>query len=175
MTRRSEATWTSTLLIALLATMSACTQAPPPEVPVHASEVYMDRLAGDWSGSYWSGDTGRRGRITFDLSVAEGVAHGEVLMVPATGRQLAPAYKDWESHDKSAAPTPLHIEIVRAADNQVTGTLEPYRDPDCDCLLSTSFTGTIRGDVIEGNYVSLGGPGHVRQVGNWRVERRQDP
>ena len=160
-------------LAGVVLALSACASSPPPQIPVHASEVYMERLAGTWSGSYWSADTGRRGRISFELEVAEGIAHGEVIMIPASGRDLSPAYEDWQVHDRPATPTPLHIEIVRAADNQVSGTLEPYRDPDCDCLLATSFIGTLRDGVIEGSFVSLGGPGHRKQAGSWRVERRE--
>ena len=152
------------LLLAL-----ACTSTPPPQVAVHASDTYMERLAGKWVGNYWSGSSGRSGRITFELTSEEGIAHGEVLMVPATKREDHP---DAEPHDRSYAATPLHIELVKAADNRVTGTLEPYRDPDCDCMLSTSFFGTLRGDVIEGEFLSLGGPGHVTHTGGWRVEKQ---
>ena len=157
----------TTLFVVL--TLAACSSAPPPAVPVHASDTYMERLTGSWSGSYWSADTGRRGQITFELEQSEEVAHGGVIMIPADARQLTPA---WESHEVAVSPQPLHIEIVRAEDNQLTGTLEPYRDPECDCMLSTSFIGTIRNDSIEGSFVALGGPGHQKQTGRWKVDRK---
>ena len=152
--------------------LTGCSSAPAPEIAVHASERYLEKLAGSWSGNYWSATTGRRGRITFELEQSDGAAHGEVIMIPANRQQFEPAY---EAHDLRASPRPLHIEIIRAKDNQVTGTLEPYRDPDCDCLLSTSFIGTIRGDEIEGEFVSLGGPGHIKQTGRWKIERQSEP
>ena len=157
------------LLTIVAVSFTACSSTPPPEVAVHASDVYMERLAGKWVGTYWSGSSGRSGRITFDLALDEGVAHGEVLMIPAAERETAP---DYQRHDLSRSAKPLHIEIIKAADNQVTGTLEPYRDPDCDCMLSTSFVGTIRDDVIEGEFFSIGGPGHLTHTGRWEVERQ---
>ena len=89
------------LLLAALG-LVACTTTPPPEIPLHASERYVERLAGQWVGSYWSAATGRRGRITFQLELDEGIAHGEVIMIPASADQYEPAY---EPHDRRPSPT----------------------------------------------------------------------
>jgi hypothetical protein len=53
--------------------------------------------------------------------------------------------------------------------------MEPYRDPACDCLLSTTFTGRRRGDVIEGTFVANPGPKHPVQTGTWSVSRQRAP
>jgi hypothetical protein len=65
----------------------------------------------------------------------------------------------------------LLIRFVQVAAGAVSGTLEPYRDPDCGCLLSTTFVGRIEGGVLVGSYVSNGGEGHMTTHGQWRVER----
>jgi hypothetical protein len=131
----------------------------------------MEALAGRWSGNYWGGPDGRSGVITFELVEGEGHAHGEVIMIPEDRRQFIPAY---EPSRLLPSPQPLRVEFIRAADGQMTGTLEPYRDPGCECLLSTSFTGSIHDDVLEGSFVTVGGPGHLKEIGRWKAERRDE-
>ena len=50
------------------------------------------------------------------------------------------------------------------------GVLEPFHDPDCDCVVTTSFVGVVRGDSITGRYVSRG-ESMIRE-GAWHVTRR---
>ena len=158
-------------LVVIALVLLSCSATPPPEIPLNASESAMEGLAGTWSGNYWSGPQGRSGLITFKLEEGEGHAHGEVIMIPADRREFSPAY---EPSQLLPSPQALRVEFIRAADGQLTGTLEPYRDPGCECLLSTSFTGSIHEEVLEGSFVTVGGPGHFKEMGRWKVERGRD-
>jgi hypothetical protein len=158
-------------LVVTAVVLLSCTAIPPPEIPFNASESAMESLAGRWSGNYWGGPQGRSGLITFELEEGDGHAHGEVIMLPEDRREFSPAYRPTQL---LPSPQPLRVEFIRAADGQMTGTLEPYRDPGCECLLSTSFMGSIHEEVIEGSFVTVGGPGHLKDMGNWKVERIED-
>ena len=116
--------------------------------------------AGEWYGEYSSAGTGRRGTIRFFVDPTGGVARGEVVMTAET--------HPGEPRSEPVIET-LAIRLVTVRDGLVSGALEPYRDPVCDCLVSTSFTGELRGDLIEGGFVSFGGAAHVPQSGRWRV------
>lgn len=69
----------------------------------------------------------------------------------------------------------LAIEFVRVdgASETISGTLEPYRDPDCNCIVATTFTGTVSRDSIEGTFVTQAGGAYRTKRGQWRVERRE--
>ena len=66
----------------------------------------------------------------------------------------------------------LSIRFVLVNDAQVAGVLNPYKDPDCGCTLTTTFEGALRDNVIEGTFHSEGSHlGHIPQDGRWRVKR----
>jgi hypothetical protein len=65
----------------------------------------------------------------------------------------------------------LTITFVRAAGGTVFGRLDPYNDPVCGCELKTTFTGHIKGNLIEGSYASEHVTGGDRVEGRWRVVR----
>ena len=72
-----------------------------------------------------------------------------------------------------AAPSEvLTIRFVRAEGGTISGSLDPYHAPDCSCILTTTFRGELRGDVIEGTFTTAGDPMAERQPGRWRVTRR---
>jgi len=168
---------TKTLLAGGVAiVMTACVEQPPPRaIPIDAKAADALVLEGEWSGSYWSVDTGRSGRIRFSLTADDDRAYGDVLMLPSMrsesqeDRTLVPA-----NQRDIADPETLAIEFVRidSSTETVSGTLEPYRDPDCDCIVSTTFTGLVSRDSIEGTFVMQAGGSHPLRRGNWSVERR---
>lgn len=157
---------------AALTLLVACaTAAPPPATVVLAPAAERAAMAGEWWGRYWSAESGRSGSIELVLDVDSGAARGDVWMyaselpAPAGGRA---------EHHRHGGSQLLTIGVVRvAAGGAVTGTMEPYPDPDCDCLLSTSFTGTLSGDLAEGTFVTRGKTNHPETTGHWRVERRR--
>lgn len=162
------------LAVLLTALLTACTAAPPPPpVSVQGNDRDLNALAGKWSGDYFSGSTGRTGSIRFNLNAEEGAVYGTVLMFPqGRSSSMEPANRQAPASEAPRGGQPLSIRFIVIEDGVVSGTLEPYKDPDCDCLLSTTFTGRVHGDVIEGSFVSHGGPAHKTQDGRWKVNRK---
>ena len=73
--------------------------------------------------------------------------------------------------DATAGSQVLTISFVRVAGPVVTGTLAPYRDPECSCVVVTTFSGTLGENVIEGTFTTRGLPGGSEPTGRWRVKR----
>jgi hypothetical protein len=141
-------------------------------IPIRGDAPSVAQLAGDWEGTYDSPESGRSGTIRFHLQAGKDTASGEIIMVPnnvASG-------SGWENstavRTTSAGSELLTIRFVEVANGEVRGTLDPYRDPDCGCGLTTTFRGRLAGDVIEGTFDSKGdGFFHVPTSGTWRVTR----
>jgi hypothetical protein len=165
----------STPLLLVLFLLSACSSAPPPPPPgisVSATEpADMKALAGEWYGEYSNAGTGRNGAIRMTLVQGENTAHGDVLMFP--GQPGGEERRENQIPGEGRGAQPLSISFIAIAGGQVSGTLDPYRDPDCSCMVSTTFTGRRRGDVIEGTFVTKGGPTYLAQEGRWRVDRKK--
>jgi hypothetical protein len=162
-------------LVALAAaTALACATKP---TPVTVSGAANDRasLAGKWTGEYSSQVTGRSGSIVFNLSPAGDAASGDVVMVPrALGRPLTPYTAGNVTAAGTQGPAPsqvLTIKLVRVSGDTVSGVLDAYRDPECDCPVVTTFTGTLRGDAIDGTFSTRGSQTVAQQTGTWHVTR----
>lgn len=157
------------LLLAL--TASACAERPePPRVPVSATAKDIEVLGGSWQGEFWS-ESGKSGPIRFTLTAEEGeaIARGDVTVLGRPIRDgLRPA-------NATAAPVSDTLDIsfvsVDASTETVSGTMEPYRDPDCDCIVTTTFTGRISRDRIRGTFLTRGGAAYVPRVGGWEVRK----
>jgi hypothetical protein len=158
-------------LLAAALTAAACAPVIN-KTPVTGTTPAISRLVGEWQGDYSGTESGRRGLIAFRLRAGADTAEGDIIM------QRQPDY------DPSAPNAPIHWDAMRAtqqqlsirfvfvSDDEVSGVLNPYRDPDCGCTLTTTFRGRIRGDVIEGTFHSEGsGISHLPQDGRWRVQR----
>ncbi len=159
--------WTFLVLLASL----ACASAPPETVPLVGSASDVSSLVGEWSGDYDGGASGRSGSIVFVLRSAADTARGDVMMIPRALGETA-------TGDARRAPLALRssqvlrIAFVRIAGGAVAGTLDPYTDPDCQCTVQTTFTGTLRGNTIEGTFVTRGSQLPSEQTGRWKVLRR---
>jgi hypothetical protein len=158
------------LLALLLSIRCAST---PAAVPVEGAPADLSALAGDWEGEYSSQATGRLGSIVFKLVPGEGQARGDVLMIPRGSNEPYRPRSGGEGPAPAGGSQLLTIRFVRAEGGKVSGVLDPYWDPDCDCEVNTTFVGTIRGDTIEGTFTSERGPGRV--FGNWKVSRKRSP
>lgn len=164
----------SSLRMALMAAVlsSACTPVVM-TTPVSGSGPSVSRLAGDWQGDYSSIQSGRRGVINFHLKAGADTAVGDVLMqanpdIDPSAPNASPV--PWDA--MRAANQVLAIRFVFVSANEVSGVLNPYRDPACGCTLRTTFRGTIAGDVIEGTFHTEGdGVSHLPTDGRWRVRR----
>jgi hypothetical protein len=160
---------------ALASVSLACASKPTP-ITVTGDVGDRTSLAGKWSGDYNSPATGRSGSIVFNLSPSGDAANGDVVMIPAGhGRALVP-FGNAASAAEAGAQRPvtsqvLTIRLVRVSGDAVSGVLDAYRDPQCDCPVVTTFTGTVKGDTIEGTFSTSGSPSNTPQTGNWRVKR----
>lgn len=144
-------------------------------VPIISDTGSAALLVGNWSGEYSSRETGRSGSISFDLASEKDTAYCDVVMVPkvqtfelTTGAQpQGPIVKP------EALQQPLKIRFIRLGEGRVSGTLDPYRDPQCDCPVTTTFDGKITSaDTIEGTYITRGS-GIQSSTGTWKVNRQR--
>lgn len=146
------------LLAAALA--SSCSSSnPAPPVPVAGSDLAA--LAGRWVGEYSSEATGRTGSIVFELKSGDKVARGDVLMVPK------------DAKDPGVMPQMLTINFVNAAGGVLRGTMDPYRDPACDCQVQTTFVGRLSGDTIEGTFTTTPSGNAPITTGRWKIARQK--
>ncbi len=164
----------SVVPVFLLTAACAVQQTP---VPVQGSPAAIGRLVGTWSGGYESAQSGRSGSITFSLAADADTAFGDVIMMPrGTATPLRPARIDGDAlpGESRLSTAVLTIRFVTVRDGRVEGTLAPYRDPGCGCLLLTKFTGTVQGARISGTFLSHHVEGGADVRGTWEVRRKTD-
>jgi hypothetical protein len=160
--------WSWMMVLVACGSLS-CSTVPRP-VPVVGAPVDLQSLTGEWSGDYHANGGGRQGTIVFKLAAGADSANGEVLMFP---RETA-ARPGESGAVRQPLPQSLGIRFVRATEGKVTGVLDPYVDPDCDCRANTVFEGKLSGDgdTIEGTY-SVGRTGNEPITGVWKVKRKK--
>ena len=152
----------------------ACASKPTP-ITVTGDTGDRASLAGRWVGEYNSPVTGRSGSIVFNLSPSGDAANGDVVMIPrGYGKALTP-YGATSSAgvqmQNTAISQVLTIKLVRVSGDTVSGVLDAYRDPQCDCPVVTTFTGRVDGDTIDGTFITRGSQTNTPQTGTWRVKR----
>lgn len=152
--------------------LAGCHGVQPP-VPVAGN---LALLAGQWDGDYGGQESGRTGSIAFTLAAGADTAHGDILMVPRSW-EVPPTSRPGDPDARTTpAPQPIAIAFVRAADGFVDGRLAPYRDPECGCLLTTTFRGRlVAPDRFEGTFVSWHAEMRQETHGWWRARRRAPP
>ena len=150
--------------------LGACGASRSP-VPLVGASADVSALAGEWAGDYSSAESGRSGSITFTLRAAGDSAFGDVIMIPsAWGRPLMP-YRQTVAGNQSPETTVLTIRFVRVQQGHVSGTLDPYADPQTSARLLTTFSGELNGNTIAGTYTTRLPSGET-QTGRWSVQRR---
>lgn len=163
---------TLSTLIALALTACGASRSP---VPLVGASSDVSALTGEWAGDYSSAESGRSGSITFTLRAAGDSAFGDVVMIPsALGRPLMPYRQEnapGTGANQSPAPTVLTIRFVRVEHGHVSGTLDPYADPQTGARLLTTFSGELNGKTIAGTYTTRLPSGDT-QTGQWTVQRR---
>ena len=98
------------------------------QVPVTASHVQWNALAGEWRGTYRMDGYDRHGTIAFKLVAIEEQASGEVLMIPErtgwpyTMNRPAPREPPVRVEPRTEL---LTIRFVEAADGALNGTMDP--------------------------------------------------
>lgn len=164
------------LLLFVAGALIACATKPTP-VTLAGDAGDRATLAGKWTGEYSSPSTGRSGSIVFNLSSSGDAASGDVVMVPrGLDRPLTPYTAGNTSTGGVQAPASsqvLTIKLVRVSGDTVSGVLDAYRDPECNCPVITTFTGTLSGDTIDGTFITHGAQAAAPQTGTWRVARKR--
>lgn len=143
------------------------------KTPVTGPAPAVSRLVGDWQGEYSSVGSGRRGLIAFHLRAGADTAEGDVIMQSRPDGDPQTANVPPSSWDAlRTTHEAIAIRFVFVSENEVSGVLNPYRDPNCGCTLTTTFRGMIAGDEIEGTFHTEGsGISHMPTDGRWRVKR----
>ena len=160
------------LLLSLTIAAFRCSSAPSnpaPTVPVAGSASDVAALAGRWEGEYASEATGRSGSIVFELKPGDRVARGDVYMKP----RPAPAGSSELPGTTPAIPQILTISFVSASGGVLTGTMDPYTDPSCDCEVRTTFVGRLSGDRIAGTFTTTPTGAAPITTGEWSMRRRR--
>ncbi len=138
-------------------------------VPV-AGEIAS--LQGEWQGEYTGRQSGRTGSIFFRLLAGSDTAYGDVVMYPLGTSVSRPPWDATGPVDPNRPRAELlRITFVWAEQGIVSGRLDPYRDPDCGCLLTTTFRGTLTGDTLSGRFASWHEEMAHRTEGTWRAVR----
>lgn len=162
----------STLPLLLLCTLSGCGASRSSPVPLVGTSADVSALTGEWAGDYSSTESGRSGSISFSLRAAGDSAFGDVIMIPSTwGRPLMPYRQQSAAGGQAPETTVLTIRFVRVQQGHVSGTLDPYADPQTGARLLTTFTGEVNGNSIAGTYTTRLPSGET-QIGRWSVRRR---
>jgi hypothetical protein len=172
--------FTTLATVPLAALLTACGSSRA-HVPMVGASSEVSALAGDWVGDYSSPESGRAGSISFSLKSATDSAVGDVVMIPnGLGSPLSP----WQPDNTVTAGNPnpgtqaskskvLVIRFVRVEGGQISGTLDPYADPQTGARLVTVFTGELKGPTtISGTYTTQLPTGGT-QTGRWTVERKK--
>ena len=168
---RATAVPLPTALLALALTACGASRSP---VPLVGASTDVNALTGEWAGDYSSAESGRSGSISFTLRAAGDSAFGDVIMVPSgLGRPLMPYRENAAGAGANQAPasTVLTIRFVRVERGHVSGTLDPYADPQTGSRLLTTFSGELSGSTISGTYTTRLPSGDT-QTGRWTVQRR---
>jgi len=150
-----------------------CRTAPQMPVRLQGDPGSIARLAGSWTGEYWGGAGGRGGSLSFTLRTGTDSLYGDVTMVDPHGQQLRPA-DPMDVHVRHvSSPQRLRIDFVAADADSIRGVLEPYVAPDCECTVTTTFTGRVVAGRITGSFRTSAG-GRPQAEGSWEMKRVGD-
>ncbi|HMJ19221.1 MAG TPA: hypothetical protein VK478_12585 [Gemmatimonadaceae bacterium] len=145
----------------------------PPSTQVTASDFDLNPLVGEWRGNYSSAETGRTGTIAFTLRAGESSASGNIVMIPRPDSMLTTAEEQLVTNIAAPGRSVLKIHFLRKEGGNLSGTLDPYTDPDCGCPATTTFQGTFKdARTIEGTFNTVPSqPGGKVTGGKWKVTR----
>ena len=151
--------------VGIAASAVACASRPP-EIELTSSDFDLNPLVGEWRGNYVNPEAGRSGTIAFTLHAGVSSASGNVVMIPHSADSSL-------SSAAAVARSVLKINFIRKEGRKVSGTLDPFRDPNCGCQVTTTFEGTFAdAHTIEGTFSTaplVAGPKVTN--GTWKVTR----
>jgi hypothetical protein len=130
-------------------------------------------IAGEWDGTYESDDGLRRGSIDFHLRTVGDTAFGEAVIIPQDwGRPLQSRDDRHGEPPYVGQPPSLVIRFVDVEGGEVSGEVESYFDPVCECRKVTEFRGRLKGNTLKGRYRAYRQQGGMPDTGEWRVQRK---
>jgi hypothetical protein len=152
--------------------MVACATKPP-GIELTASDFDLQPLVGVWRGNYTNPQAGRQGTIAFTLRAGESSASGNVVMIPKADSLLTAEEREMVSDVGPTGRSVIPIHFIRKEGGHLTGTLDPYRAPDCDCMVNTTFQGVFAdANTIQGTFTTVPSkPGSTVTSGTWKVTR----
>ncbi|HET9426672.1 MAG TPA: hypothetical protein VFO55_15015 [Gemmatimonadaceae bacterium] len=151
---------------------AACRYQPSP-VALAGDSDSIRQLAGTWTGTFLGADSRRTGNIMFTVRVDADSAFGDVMMEETPGAPILRPADEPAQHGKHARGARfLAVRFVAIVGGEVSGALEPYIAPDCDCTVRTTFIGRVLGDTVSGTYETRGALVPV-QSGTWKVIRQR--
>ncbi|HEX6574949.1 MAG TPA: hypothetical protein VF042_08240 [Gemmatimonadaceae bacterium] len=163
----------ASVFVSLAAAAAGCGWRRTP-VPVYSETGSTALLVGEWSGDYFSRESGRSGSITFAMESEKDTAYCDVTMIPKERTfQIT-------THDRpeigpgrsQTTPEPLRVRFIRLSGGKLSGTLDPYTDPECACRVTTTFDGQmIDGNTIKGTFTTRGSGLPRIYTGEWKVTR----
>jgi len=126
------------------------------EITVVGEKKEIGELAGLWQGTYDSDDGARTGTIELRFEGDTKTASGNVVM---------------SASDNPDAALHLRIRFVQIAEGWISGRLDPYQDPECDCMVESLFQGRLAGDSMVGTYSTRGVAEEFLRTGSWVMTR----
>lgn len=159
--------------IAVLAAAAGCASVPTPIQLAGHPEALAD-LVGNWSGEYEGNESKRTGVISFALRAGDTTAFGDVLMIPrGYDQHIVWTERDHPMTTTHRHPQVLTIMFVGVTHQRVTGMLDPYTDPECACLVLTTFIGRMTGPTaLEGTFVTRVPGTPSIQTGTWSAKKQ---
>jgi hypothetical protein len=160
------------IIAGLAASVIACATRPP-GTQLTSSDFDLQPLVGVWRGDYGNPQNGRRGTIGFTLRAGESAASGNVVMIPKPDSLLTPEEREVVSEMPATGRQVIPIRFIRKEGGSLTGTLNPYHSPDCDCTVSTTFQGSfVDATTIQGTFTVVPSrAGATITSGTWNVKR----
>jgi hypothetical protein len=145
----------------------------PPGTEVTSSDFDLNPLVGEWRGSSNNAQNGRTGTIAFTLRAGESAASGNIVLIPRPDSLLTPAERELVANVAEPGRAVAKISFIRKEGGNLSGTLDPYRDPECACTVTTTFQGSVRdAATIEGTFTTVPSrPGGAVTGGTWKVTR----
>ena len=153
-----------------VALVVGCRTAPQTPVPLQGDPASIAHLAGNWVGEYWGGAGGRGGSLSFSLRSGTDSLYGDVTMVDPRGQPIRSADPSDIHAQHVRSPQQLRIDFVAVRSDSLRGVLEPYIAPDCQCAVSTTFLGHVKGSQITGTFQTRSA-GRVQAEGFWEMKR----
>ena len=160
------ATWRAIAGSIAVAHVVGCAAAPPPPITLATD---LSQLAGEWLGEYSNTSMPREGILAFRLEAASDSAWGHAWMTSREwGYPDIALPKDLPASNLVPA---LPIRFRRSERVFIRGQIEAYLDPEMEWPMQMTFTGQVRGDVMQGTYIKQNPDAGRWSAGTWKVER----